>query len=419
MKSGKTRTILTGVAILLILFVAWRWLLPLFKHGDNAKKPEPIPVDAVPAKLADVPIYVEGLGTVQAFYTVTVTPRVDGQLEKVAFAEGQQVAKGALLAQIDPRPYQAALEVAQGTLDKDLALLANARRDLERYMVLAPDELASKQTVDTQRSLVAQLEAQVKGDRGAVDNAKTQLDYTTITSPIAGRTGIRLVDPGNNVHAADSTGIVVVTQLQPISTIFSLPEDAFQEVNDAFHRGPVPAVAVSRDRKEELDRGTVVLIDNEIDQTTATIKLKATFPNAKGRLWPGEFINVQVLTQIKRQALTIPSGALQRGPKGIFTYAIKPDSTVEAVDLTIGRQTGDTVIVEKGLQAGEQVVTSNQYRLQPDSLIRIRKNPGPYVPGTATPGTVVPPGSAPASAAPGPAAPAAAAPANPKPDSPK
>ena len=203
----------------------------------------------------DMPVYLEGLGTVQAFYTDTMTARVDGQIEKVAFKEGQDVKKGALLVQIDPRPYQAALGVAIATRDKDKALLANAHRDMDRYALLAPEDLASKQTVDTQRSLIAQLAAQVKGDEAAVDNARTQLDYTSIRSPIDGRTGIRLVDPGNNVHATDTTGIVVVTQLEPISVIFSLPEEQFTQLNNALQRGAVPVTALSRDDTEELDQG--------------------------------------------------------------------------------------------------------------------------------------------------------------------
>ncbi|MGH8275256.1 MAG: efflux RND transporter periplasmic adaptor subunit, partial [Steroidobacteraceae bacterium] len=256
------------------------------------------------------------------------------------------------------------------TRDKDRAQLANARRDMARYAMLAPEELASKQTVDTQHALVAQLTAQIKVDEAAIASARTQLDYTRITAPISGRTGIRLVDPGNNVHASDTTGIVVVTQLEPISIIFSLPEHQLGELSDALQRGPVPVTALSRDDQEVLDRGTVALIDNQIDQTTGTLRIKATLPNKERKLWPGEFVNVRVLTRIRHQVLTIPASALERGPDGTFTYVMQPDSTVAVALLTTGERTGDIVVVEKGLTAGEKVVASNQYRLQPGALIR-------------------------------------------------
>ena len=337
---------------------------------EPPKPPPAIAVDVATAQLADVPVYLSGLGTVQAFYTVTVTARVDGQIEKVAFTEGQDVKKGALLVQIDPRPYQAALGVAIATRDKDRAQLENAHRDMERYSVLAPEDLASKQTVDTQKALVAQLAAQIKGDDAAIDNARTQLDYTSITSPIDGRTGIRLVDPGNNVHAADTTGMVVVTQLEPISVIFTLPEEKFAQLSDALARGTVEVSAMSRDGTREFDRGTVALIDNQIDQTTGTIRVKATLPNKQRLLWPGEFVSMRVLTQVQRQVLTIPVSALERGPDGLFTYLVKPDSTIEVAQLTVGEQVGGSAVIEKGLKVGDKVVASNQYRLQPGSHIR-------------------------------------------------
>jgi membrane fusion protein, multidrug efflux system len=275
-----------------------------------------------------------------------------------------------LFGKVDPRPYQAALGGAVATRDKDRAQLANAHRDMERYTELAPEDLASKQTVDTQKALIAQLTAQVKGDEAAIDNARTQLDYTTIRSPIDGRTGIRQVDPGNNVHATDTTGMVVVTQLEPISVIFSLPEEAFEQLSSALTRGSVTATALSRESKEELDQGTVALIDNEIDQTTGTLRVKATLPNKQRRLWPGEFVNMRVQTQLQRQALTIPASALQRGPDGMFAYVVQPDSTIAMASVSTGEQTGDLVVIEKGLKAGDRVVTSNHYRLQPGSRIR-------------------------------------------------
>jgi multidrug efflux system membrane fusion protein len=386
-RNGRRWVIAIGIILAALLVY---WLVQVLKPKPKPKPPPAVPVDIATAKLADVPVYVEGLGTVQAFYTVTVTARVDGQIESVDFVEGQEVRKGAVLAQIDPRPLQAALDQAKAAAAKDNATLINARRDLERYELLAPEELASKQTVDTQHSLVAQLDAQVRGDEANVASAQTQLDYARITSPINGRTGIRLVDPGNNVHASGTSGIVVVTQLQPISIIFSLPEDALKQVSDAVNRGSVAAVALSRNRREELDRGTVALIDNQIDQATGTIKIKATFPNASRTLWPGEFVNVKILTDVLHNAVTIPASALQRGPNGVFTYVVQQDSSVEPVTLTVGEQDGDNVVVEKGVNAGAQVVASNQYRLQPKAHVRANASTA-----TATPVPVAEKQSAP------------------------
>jgi membrane fusion protein, multidrug efflux system len=380
LKLSGPRLMMAGAALALVLIWFWHQHAAAVAAAAKPKAAPGIRVDTAAARRADVPLYVEGLGTVQAFYTVTITPRVDGQLMKVGFVEGQTVNKGDLLAQIDPRPYQAALDQAVATRAKDEATLANARRDMSRYETLAPQDLASKQVVDTQRALVAQTEAQLKGDQAAIDSARTQLDYTTITSPIRGRTGIRLVDPGNNVHATDTTGIVVVTQLQPISVIFTMPEDALPEISAAMAKGPVAVAALSRDGRTELDRGTVALIDNQIDQTTGTVRLKATFPNTHNTLWPGEFVNAKALLQTAQGAITIPATALQRGPDGVFTYVVRADSTVEVRPLKVRDDSGDTVVVDDGLKEGEQVVVSNQYRLQPDAKVRtgndLAKTPG-------------------------------------------
>lgn len=369
---SRTRVVMIGAAV--ALAAAWYW--QRFSPAENAAADPPktsraIPVETAVARRADVPVYLEGLGTVQAFNTVKVTARVDGQIQKIAFVEGRIVKKGELLVQIDPRPYRAALEQALAARDKDAAQLANAKRDLERYQMLAPQELVSQQTLDAQRALVAQIEAQLKGDQATIDNARTQLAYTTITAPIRARTGIRLVDPGNIVRAADSTGIVVLTQMQPISVIFTLPEDDLSAVNAALKRGPVTVVALSRDGKTELDRGTIALLDNQIDQTTGTIRLKATFPNQERILWPGQFVNVRTLLKTEHDVLTIPSVAVQRGRTGVFTYVVRADSTVEAQPITIGREHGTSVVVESGLKDDARVVTSNQYRLQPNAHVRV------------------------------------------------
>jgi multidrug efflux system membrane fusion protein len=366
---NQKRAVLGGLGLAALLVLTWRIV---HKPADAASRaaPQPIAVDTAAVSHADVPIYLQGLGTVQAFYTVTVTARVDGELQKIAFTEGQNVRKGDLLAQIDPRPNQAAYDQALATKAKDASLLANAKRDFDRYTLLQPQNLASKQTVDTARALVDQLAAQLQVDQAIIDNARTQLDYTRITSPINGRTGIRLIDPGNIVRAAATTGIVVVTQVQPISVVFTLPEEELSAVGAALALGPVPVTTLSRDGNTELDRGTLALIDNEIDQTTGTARLKATFGNANNTLWPGQYVNARVLVRTERNALTLPSAALQLGPNGPFTYVIKDDSTVEVRALKIGDESGGLVVIKDGLALNERVVTSNQYRLQQGAHVR-------------------------------------------------
>lgn len=363
-----TRRVMLCAGMVVVALLIWHWFPEsqgaAAAGANDPKAPPVVAVETTSATRADVPVYLEGLGTVQAFYTVTITPRVDGTLQKVGFVEGQTVKQGALLAQIDPRPYQAALDQASATRLKDAAQRVSAQRDLERYLELAPNDLASKQTVDGQRALVAQLDAQLKVDQAAIDNARTQLEYTNITSPIEGRTGIRLIDPGNNVHASDTGGIVVLTQVQPISVIFTLPEESLPVMSAALAAGPVTVEAMSRDEKTRLDSGVVALLDNQIDQTTGTIRVKATFPNVRNTLWPGEFVNAKVLTRTEKNALTIPSSAVLRGAGGMFTYVLKLDSTVEARPLQIAGDDGQRSVVASGLQTGEQVVTSNQYRLQ-------------------------------------------------------
>jgi multidrug efflux system membrane fusion protein len=328
-----------------------------------------IPVDSARVSRTDVPVYLDGLGTVQAFYTATITARIDGALDRVDFTEGQMVQKGALLAQIDPRPSQAALDQAVATQARDAANLAGAQRDMTRYEALIPQNLVSRQQLDSQRALVEQLQAQVQVDKAAIDNARTQLDYTRITAPFAGRTGLRMVDPGNIVHAADTRGIVVVTQMQPIAIIFTLPEDALQSINRALSSGPVPVTALSRDGTTAFDTGTLALVDNQIDPSTGTMRLKATFPNLHNTLWPGQFVNTRVLVQRQHDALTVPNSAVEHGPNGPFAYVIKADSTVEARAITLGVQSGELTVVSTGLAPGEQVVTSNQYRLQPGAHV--------------------------------------------------
>ncbi len=336
--------------------------------------PPAVPVLAGQAQRQDVQLYLSGLGTVQAFNTVTVKARVDGQLDKIAFVEGQDVAAGDLLAQIDPRPFQAALAQALATKASDEAKLANAKLDLQRFSSLVQREFATRQSVDTQTALVAQFQAALQGDQAAIDNARVQLGYTTITAPISGRTGVRLVDQGNIVHAGDAGGIVVITQLQPVSLIFTLPQDVLDEVHDEMSKGQLKVIAFKRDEKTVIDEGTLALVDNQIDQTTGTIRLKATFPNAKNALWPGEFVSARLMLGMRRGVVTVPAPVVQRGPNGTYAYVIKSDETVEMRALKVRQIRDGIAVIDDGLQAGERVVVDGQYKLRPG--VRVDANAG-------------------------------------------
>jgi multidrug efflux system membrane fusion protein len=350
---------------------AWHWL----DVPAAAQAPPPasaaIPVQAATATDADVPIYQTGLGNVQAFNTVTVKVRVDGELQKVDFTEGQMVKAGDLLAQIDPRPFQAAFDQAIAKEAQDKAQLANTQLNLQRDSNLAAHQFATQQTVDNEKAGVAELEAAIEGDEATIENARVQLGYTTITAPIAGRTGIRLVDQGNIVHATDTTGIVVLTQLQPISVIFTLPEDDLPEIADAQAKGPITVTALNTGDKSVLDQGTLALVDNEIDQTTGTMRLKATFPNPRNRLWPGQFVNIRLLLRTDSGVLTVPSGAIQRSASGLYVYRITPNNTVEAQPIEVGPFGDDVAVVSGGLHAGDRVITAGQYRLQPGARVAV------------------------------------------------
>jgi multidrug efflux system membrane fusion protein len=388
---NRNKTLLAALVGLVLIAVAWRSLLHKPADAATQKAPPAVAVDTATVTQADVPIYLQGLGTVQAFYTVTVTARVDGELQKIGFTEGQTVRKGDLLAQIDPRPNQAVFEQAVATKAKDAAQLANAKRDFDRYTLLQPQDLASKQTVDTQRATVDQLTAQLQVDQAQIDNARTQLDYTRITSPIEGRTGIRLVDPGNIVHAADTTGIVVVTQVQPIAVIFTLPEEDLGAVGAALAAGPVKVTTVARTGGDELDEGLLSLIDNQIAQATGSVKLKAIFKNPRNALWPGQYVNARVLVRTDRNAMTIPSTAVQLGPNGPFTYVVKNDSTVEARPIKIGDDSNGMTVVTDGVTLNEHVVTTNQYRLQVGTRVRTTSPAAPASAGEPAPGAAAPP----------------------------
>ncbi len=310
------------------------------------------------AATADVPVYLDALGTVQAFNTVSVKAMIDGPLLQVLFKEGQDVHAGDVLAKIDPRPYQAALDQAAGKKAQDEANLANARVDLARYQKLAATAYTSAQTSDTQKATVAQLVAQVQQDQAQIDTARTNLSYTTIASPIDGRTGIRQVDAGNIVHAADTTPLTVITQLQPISVVFTLPQQTLGAVASAMRAGAPEVLAlpqgVANDGQTVLDHGRVAVLDNTVDQATGTIKLKATFPNPSLALWPGGFINVRLLIETERDVVTVPPTAVQRGPQGAYVYLVKPDATVARKPVQVGHEDESVSVVTAGLAAGDR-----------------------------------------------------------------
>ncbi len=346
------------------------------RRGGGGPDPNmPVPVIAGKVEEKNVPIYLDGLGTVQAYNTVTVKARVDGQLDKVAFTEGQDVKEGELLAQIDPRPYQAALDQAVAKKAQDDAQLSNARLVLQRDKDLIDKKVLDQQSYDTQRFLVDQTVATVQADQAAIDNARTQLDYTHITAPLAGRVGVRQVDQGNIIHATDTGGLVVITQLHPISVVFTLPEQNLQLIRNQ-HPASEPqnhmqVVAVGRDNTGKLGDGTLEVIDNLIDQTTGTIKLKATFQNDDLRLWPGEFVNARLLLTTRENGLVVPTSVVQRGPQGSYAFVIKDDGTAEMRQIKVAQDEDGLSLIDDGLKAGESVVVDGQYKLQEGSKVAV------------------------------------------------
>ncbi|HEV2116217.1 MAG TPA: MdtA/MuxA family multidrug efflux RND transporter periplasmic adaptor subunit [Terriglobales bacterium] len=343
------------------------------KHFQGAQT---IPVSVATVEHRDLPVYLTGLGSVTAFNTVAVKSRVDGQLVQVAFREGQEVRKGDLLAVIDPRPYQVALDQAQATQLKDEAQLKNAQLDLERYRGLVGAGVVSHQQVDTQDALVGQLEGTVGADRAAIENARLNLTYCHITAPVDGRIGLRLVDTGNMVHATDTNPLLVITQLQPIAIIFTLPEDSLPTVAQHMRAGTLKVEAYSRDDQTKLSTGTLLTIDNQIDQTTGTGKLKAIFDNHERDLWPNQFVNVRLLLEVRKNATVVPAAAVQRGPQGTFAYIVKSDNTVEVRPVTLALTQGNVTAITQGISAGEVVVTDGQDKLQNGSKVVFRNRRG-------------------------------------------
>jgi multidrug efflux system membrane fusion protein len=334
---------------------------------DGAKLRAGVPVTIASVEKADFPVYLEGLGTVQGFNTVVVRTRVDGQIDNIAFKEGQLVNKGDLLAQIDPRPFQAALDQAKAKKDQDEANLANAKLDLQRYTKLG--EFATRQQTDTQRSTVQQVTAQIEADVAAIANAQTQLDYTTIRAPIAGVTGFRQVDQGNIVNAATQTGLVTIAQIEPIAVIFTAPEEKLPAIKDALASHSPQVIALSTDGKKILSEGTLSLINNQVDTTSGTIRLKAVFNNSNHVLWPGQSVSTRLLVSTLKDAVVIPDDAVQHGINGLYVFAVDQNNKAELQQVSIGASTNGRTVIEKGLTPGQKVIVSGQYRIQPGSVV--------------------------------------------------
>jgi multidrug efflux system membrane fusion protein len=334
-----------------------------------------IPVSAALATQTDFPVLLSGLGTVQPFNTVTVKSRVDGEIVKIAFKEGDIVKPGDLLAQIDPRPYQAALDQVVAKKAQDESTLNNSKLDLQRYQTLAKQDFATKQQLDTQQAAVVTQTALIKADDAAIENAQTQLGYTDIKAPIGGRVGFRLADQGNIVTAAGQNGIVTIAQLQPITVVFTLPENQVNRINDAMKLGSVVATAFSADSSRQLAQGTLAVINNQVDVTTGVIQLKATFANTDNTLWPGQSVSNKVLVDTLQNVVTVPQSAVQHGQQGLSVFVVNDKQRVELRPIEVGESNSDTAVVTKGLSAGERVVTAGQYRLQNGALVAISAGP--------------------------------------------
>jgi membrane fusion protein, multidrug efflux system len=366
-----------------------RWILPIAAlaavgyfgwqrfHGTDPTKAEQrsaasartpaVPVTIAPVVKADFPVYLNGLGTVQGFNTVVVRTRVDGQIDKIAFKEGQLVNQGDLLAEIDPRPYQATLDQAKAKKIQDEANLANANLDLQRYTKLG--EFATRQQTDTQRSTVAQLTAQIAADDAAIFNAQTQLDYTAVKAPISGVAGLRQVDIGNIVNASTQTGLVTIAQIEPIAVIFTAPEDQLPYINEAQSKEPLKVIALTTDGKKTLSEGALAVVNNQVDTTSGTVRLKGVFANKNHALWPGQSVSTRLLVTTLKDATVVPDDAIQHGADGLYAYAVTQDNKAELRKLKISQSIDGRSVVDVGLSPGEQVITAGQYRVQPGTVV--------------------------------------------------
>jgi multidrug efflux system membrane fusion protein len=377
-KPGKSRAWLWLLVLCLIGGGAYYFLAPRLgqtqskgaKAGGQKGAARAVPVVVASARKGDMNIYLNGLGSVTAFNTVTIRTRVDGQINTVAFKEGQNVHQGDLLVEIDPRPFQLQLQSGQGQMAKDVALLNNAKVDLERYRVLLAQDAVPKQQLDTQAALVSQDEGSIKADQSLIDNARLQLVYSRITAPISGRIGLRLVDAGNMVHASDAGGLAVITQLQPIAVIFTIAEDHLPQITKKMRAGGRLAVeAYDRDMQNKLASGYLLTIDNQIDPSTGTVKCKAVFDNKNNELFPNQFVNARLMIDTLRGTIIVPTAAVQRSPDSAFVYVVKADNTVEVRNITPGQVEGDTASITDGLSAGDRVVIDGVDKLQPGALV--------------------------------------------------
>jgi len=362
--------------------------------GARAASLGPVSVAVAPALKQNVPYYLSGLGSVTAFNTVTVKSRVDGELDKVNFKEGQFVKEGELLAEIDPRPFQVALEQMDGQLSRDQAQLNNARVDFKRYDQLAKEGVIASQQVDTQSATVQQLEGAVRADQAQIDNEKLQLVYCKITAPLTGRVGLRLVDQGNMIHATDANGLVVITQVQPVAVLFTLPEDNLQEVIQHMKGGELSVEAYSRDDQNKLASGKLLTVDNQIDPTTGTVRFKAAFDNRDLSLWPNQFVNIRLMLAVRQNAIVVPLAAIQNGTQGSYVYTVK-SGKANMQPVKVGLTQGNIALIASGVSAGDQVVVDGQERLQSGTPVEVHDSPS-SVPAIGAGGAVAPAGAAPA-----------------------